>query len=297
VGLCGRSADRSTWLPGHSSYATRDQRRPARYLSGAQGRFQSVDPANAGANPADPQTWNAYSYVGNNPLSYSDPDGLGFWSALASILGQFIGIGVGPLSPVGGPPALGIPGLGGVNNGPWNEQPPSIALGPRAGLGFPGIGGSSGPWSEQWPGSSGFVDATTLPRPWDLPGEIAEPSPLTGVILGALIGWHLGGLNTHTYPADQSLGGPKVTYQDGTRGLPPPGVTPPVKDPENLKEGEASRLKEQKKGGKSLWDSKGGEWRYYPGDKWHNPHWDYNPHSSPASQWENVPIGDLPPRK
>jgi RHS repeat-associated protein len=48
-----------------------------RYMSGAQGRFQSVDPGNAGANPADPQTWNAYSYVGNNPLSYTDSSGLG----------------------------------------------------------------------------------------------------------------------------------------------------------------------------------------------------------------------------
>jgi hypothetical protein len=56
-------------------------------MSGAQGRFQSVDPGNAGANPADPQTWNAYAYVGNNPLSYTDPSGLGFWSDFLDILG------------------------------------------------------------------------------------------------------------------------------------------------------------------------------------------------------------------
>jgi RHS repeat-associated protein len=47
-----------------------------RHLSGAQGRFQSVDPGNAGANAADPQTWNAYAYVGNNPLSSNDPSGM-----------------------------------------------------------------------------------------------------------------------------------------------------------------------------------------------------------------------------
>ena len=35
----------------------------ARYFSGAQGRFQSVDPGNAGASPGDPQTWNMYAYV------------------------------------------------------------------------------------------------------------------------------------------------------------------------------------------------------------------------------------------
>jgi RHS repeat-associated protein len=40
-----------------------------RHMSANQGRFQSPDPDNTGADPADPQTWNAYSYVGNNPLS------------------------------------------------------------------------------------------------------------------------------------------------------------------------------------------------------------------------------------
>jgi RHS repeat-associated protein len=47
----------------------------ARYYSGAQGRFLSVDPENAGAKPEDPQSWNAYAYSRNNPLLYTDPDG------------------------------------------------------------------------------------------------------------------------------------------------------------------------------------------------------------------------------
>ncbi len=42
-----------------------------RYMDAAQGRFQSVDPGNAGANLGDPQSWNGYSYVGTNPLSYT----------------------------------------------------------------------------------------------------------------------------------------------------------------------------------------------------------------------------------
>ena len=67
---------------------------------------------------------------------------------------------------------------------------------------------------------------------------------------------------------------------------------PPVEG--EVTEGPASRPSEQEKGGKSLWDKKGGEWRYFPGDKHHNPHWDHNPHDSPNSPWENVPIGDLP---
>jgi RHS repeat-associated protein len=47
----------------------------ARYHSGAQGRFTSVDPGNAGAYRNDPQTWNGYSYARNNPLLYTDPTG------------------------------------------------------------------------------------------------------------------------------------------------------------------------------------------------------------------------------
>jgi RHS repeat-associated protein len=49
----------------------------ARYYSGAQGRFTRPDPGNAGAAIINPQTWNAYSYVENNPINRIDPSGLG----------------------------------------------------------------------------------------------------------------------------------------------------------------------------------------------------------------------------
>jgi RHS repeat-associated protein len=48
----------------------------ARYLSGAQQRFMSPDPGNAGADPMNPQSWNAYAYVNNNPLNATDPTGM-----------------------------------------------------------------------------------------------------------------------------------------------------------------------------------------------------------------------------
>jgi hypothetical protein len=47
-------------------------------MSAAQGRFTSADPDNAGASPGDPQTWNGYAYAGNNPVIYTDPDGLAY---------------------------------------------------------------------------------------------------------------------------------------------------------------------------------------------------------------------------
>jgi RHS repeat-associated protein len=47
----------------------------ARYLAGVQGRFLSVDDPFAGSDPGDPQSWNLYSYVQDNPLVNTDPDG------------------------------------------------------------------------------------------------------------------------------------------------------------------------------------------------------------------------------
>ncbi len=48
----------------------------ARYYSAPVARFTSVDPAYAWSeNLADPERWNRYAYVRNNPLRYVDPDG------------------------------------------------------------------------------------------------------------------------------------------------------------------------------------------------------------------------------
>jgi RHS repeat-associated protein len=48
----------------------------ARYYSATLGRFTTVDPAYViSANLVDPQLWNRYSYVRNNPLRHTDPDG------------------------------------------------------------------------------------------------------------------------------------------------------------------------------------------------------------------------------
>jgi RHS repeat-associated protein len=47
----------------------------ARYYSGAQGRFTSPDAPLLDQHPEDPQSWNLYSYVRNNPLRFIDPTG------------------------------------------------------------------------------------------------------------------------------------------------------------------------------------------------------------------------------
>ncbi|HNQ78276.1 MAG TPA: RHS repeat-associated core domain-containing protein [Acidobacteriota bacterium] len=46
----------------------------ARYYSSAMGRFLRPDPIYG--NPSNPQSWNLYSYVRNNPVNANDPSGL-----------------------------------------------------------------------------------------------------------------------------------------------------------------------------------------------------------------------------
>jgi len=52
----------------------------ARYMGSSLGRFMSPDPENISAvlNSDDPQAWNGYAYGRNNPLRYTDPEGLNY---------------------------------------------------------------------------------------------------------------------------------------------------------------------------------------------------------------------------
>lgn len=47
----------------------------ARYFSRGQGRFTSPDEPLIDQDPSDPQSWNLYSYVRNNPLRSIDSTG------------------------------------------------------------------------------------------------------------------------------------------------------------------------------------------------------------------------------
>ena len=52
----------------------------ARYYGSKTGRFTTVDPVvPLDAALRDPQLWNRYGYVRNNPLRYTDPDGRCIW--------------------------------------------------------------------------------------------------------------------------------------------------------------------------------------------------------------------------
>ena len=46
-----------------------------RYYKPEWGRFTSPDPYQASGGPADPGSWNRYTYVGGDPVNYADPTG------------------------------------------------------------------------------------------------------------------------------------------------------------------------------------------------------------------------------
>ena len=50
-----------------------------RYYGSSLARFMTPDPLLSSGRPWNPQTWNRYSYVLNNPVKFSDPSGLWEW--------------------------------------------------------------------------------------------------------------------------------------------------------------------------------------------------------------------------
>jgi RHS repeat-associated protein len=68
----------------------------AREQHGIQGRWISPDPAGlAAVDPTNPQSWNRYAYVLNNPLAYVDPSGLNDCPDMKSTCGDDPGIDSG----------------------------------------------------------------------------------------------------------------------------------------------------------------------------------------------------------
>lgn len=80
----------------------------ARYYDPELGRFISAD--TIVPNPHDPQDLNRYSYVGNNPLKYTDPTGhLKLGSIFKKVVGAIVGIVVTVLT--GGSGLAILPGI------------------------------------------------------------------------------------------------------------------------------------------------------------------------------------------
>jgi RHS repeat-associated protein len=93
----------------------------ARYYDSGLGRFCSADPVSG--SPGDPQTWNRYAYVRNDPVNLTDPSGQHWFF-------DFIKFLVEALAALNGVPPfldLGTIGMGGgtppfIDNGPLSDS-------------------------------------------------------------------------------------------------------------------------------------------------------------------------------
>ncbi len=97
----------------------------ARYYNAVQGRFNSADPGMAGADPLDPQSWNAYAYVGNRPLNATDPTGMTTCDANGDNCQDSVDVNGGSPDPI----PLDWGGLGGLAAGSYGSnyrQPPTV---------------------------------------------------------------------------------------------------------------------------------------------------------------------------
>ncbi len=63
----------------------------ARYYGSALRRFTSPDAPFADQHPEDPQSWNMYAYVRNNPLKNTDPDGRDCTDGVSACLNYIAG--------------------------------------------------------------------------------------------------------------------------------------------------------------------------------------------------------------
>jgi RHS repeat-associated protein len=159
----------------------------ARSYASSQARFLSPDPSQG--NPSNPQSWNRYSYVGNDPINVTDPSGK-FWlfdvielvaayftddpalaeSALADaatdpnnyvVTAEIIGwgavaSGAGAAAGLGEAAALGA-GSAGAGAFVWGgPNDPGGALNPTARALFT----PNGPYSGYWQASQNFIGAT-----------------------------------------------------------------------------------------------------------------------------------------
>jgi RHS repeat-associated protein len=154
----------------------------ARYMGSGQGRFTSADPAgNFVADPGNPQSWNLYSYVWNNPLALVDPSGLdpcdSFDSSGCDVSGLDINLGWNGPDPAYQPPPPLVP------------PPPTPIPNP-----------TTGPWGN--PGGSCFANACQ-----------AQPSgpnlPVSGINIAALVNY----LNCNALPGFGQGQCSKYVYQ------------------------------------------------------------------------------------
>ena len=147
----------------------------ARYYGGALGRFTSPDPRNAGADLFHPQSWNGYSYVGNNPLAFVDPSGESLADVFATLWNGINGI-TGDIANWLNPPCGATFCITGTSVGDVG----TVSAGGGGGLSNGGSSGASGGGGAGDGGASGgsgvkFVTTVFGQSPSSPPGKNEVP--------------------------------------------------------------------------------------------------------------------------
>jgi len=172
------------------------------------GRFMSVDPVVG--NLGESQTLNPYAYVGNRPLSYTDPSGYdvvcgGICTAVVISVARSLGSYIGSRSEKYVPPATALPGQSAQSGasmcGPGQTSPICGGWVLSAGARHGGSGVPSSSWAASersgdsagsgYPGEPGERAATAgmvLARDPNVPAEIKIAAPIflavgTGAVL------------------------------------------------------------------------------------------------------------------
>jgi RHS repeat-associated protein len=214
------------------SYETDTDHAQFRQYENIQGRWMSPDPYNGSYDPANPQSLNRYSYVGNNPLAFVDPSGLYHWvcdasgcTAVGDYNGENIGDGSGgTLTWNSGTGMWGAPSSGGDPSGGNSGSGNSGGFGGGFSGGIVGLGGTSG--GSGAGSASGNNNAPNNGKPtcaqtsWAenaVAAGLSSLSSLTGK--GFSFGWSVSGTYAAGIGGYASGGQAIVTAANGTAGI------------------------------------------------------------------------------
>ena len=145
-------------------------------------RWMTPDPGNAGADVGDSQSWNMYSYVGDNPTTDSDPSGLDCIHFSASPGSIIVGVESGTCSGSGG---VYVNGTVDQKSLTYNGSDLAYSYAPYSGGSGTGVIGFGAPAS-----TSDSLGALSLAGQWASTG--IRDAAINMAINGALVG--VGGL-------------------------------------------------------------------------------------------------------
>ena len=128
----------------------------ARYLAGELGRFTSVDPVIPLQSALlDPQLWNRYVYVRDNPLRYRDPDGRCIWDLCIGEIAIATGASAATVAALEATAAatawlLSPPGQRATRELAHSTASLMIASGQAFADSFSQMAATSGPFAREW---------------------------------------------------------------------------------------------------------------------------------------------------